>query len=96
MTKSIIVLVSSLLLVACAGAPVQEMSDARQAIQAAREVGANRYVPAELSSAERYLDQAEKQLELGAYGKARRHALAAKEEAIRAREQAEAAQQRSN
>lgn len=80
------------LLVGCASAPVQEMSDARQAIQAARDAGAERYVPEAFSGAERLLNQAEKELELGMYSDAQRTAVAAKETAIRARETAEAAQ----
>lgn len=80
------------LLVGCASAPVQEMSDARQAIQAARDAGAERYVPETFSGAERLLNQAEKELGLGMYSAAQRTAVAAKETAIRARETAEAAQ----
>jgi PBP1b-binding outer membrane lipoprotein LpoB len=82
-------LVVCVLLAGCASAPVQEMSDARQAIQSAREVGADDLLPGVLTGAERHLERAEKDLEARAYGSARRHALAAKEEAIRVREQAE-------
>lgn len=80
------------LLAGCVSAPVQEMSDARQAIQAARDAGAERYVPETFGGAEQLLNQAEKELELGEYRAAQRKAMAAKEAAIRAREKAEAAQ----
>lgn len=80
------------LLAGCASAPVQEMSDARQAIQSARDAGAGRLVPESLGGAERLLNQAEKELELGEFRAARRKAVAAKETAIQARETAEAVQ----
>ena len=77
-------------LVACASAPVQEMSDARQAIQSAEEAGAARYSSEQLRQARHLLEQAQLQLETGAYGDARRLALDARDEAIRAREKANA------
>jgi len=77
-----------LLLTACTAAPVQEMSDARQAIDSAEAVGAARRSPETLTAAQRLLQEAQAQLEAGAYPEARRHALEARAEAIRAREQA--------
>ncbi len=77
-----------LLLTACAAAPVQEMSDARQAIDSAQAVGAAQRSPKTLTAAQRLLQEAQAQLEAGAYDDARRHALDAREQAIRAREQA--------
>ncbi len=65
--------------------PVQEMSDARQAVQAAREVHAERYAPISLSEAERLLEEATRQLRAKNYRKARENALAAKKMALKAR-----------
>ena len=72
-------------LVACASAPpVQEMSDARQAIAAAREAGADTHSPEALSRAEARLTAAESDLQSGTYWSARKAALEAKESAIEA------------
>jgi hypothetical protein len=73
----------------CATAPpVQEMSDARQAIAAAREAGAARHVPAMLQEAEARLANAEVYLSRGDsspnWSFARRDARAAKEIALEA------------
>ncbi|MCC6135635.1 MAG: DUF4398 domain-containing protein [Candidatus Contendobacter sp.] len=87
-TQITLSVVAILLLNACAAAPVQEMSDARQAIRSAEAVGAERQSSDALSAAQRLLQQAQAQLEAGAYDDARRHALDAREQAIRAREQA--------
>lgn len=67
-------------------APVQEMSDARQAIQSARSVGSARYTPKTLQEAERLLAQATRELNRGEYVRARTAALSAKRHAIVARE----------
>lgn len=77
-----------LLLAACAGWPVQEMSDARQAIQAAKEAGARDHAPTRLTDAEHLLDEAERDLEMGHFDKARAKANAAKGAAIEARDKA--------
>ena len=47
--------------------PVQEMSDARQAIAAAKEAGAEQHAEAALSHAELMLNIAEKYLQSGVY-----------------------------
>lgn len=91
-----IVLVLVGLLWGCAGAPVQEMSDARQAIQAAREAGADQHDPGQLAGAEELLEMAEQSLEVGAYRAARRDALAAKAMAIEALEKTAAAKHGEN
>jgi predicted S18 family serine protease len=70
----------------CATAPVQEMSDARQAIQAAQAAGAEHSATNEYQDAQRLLDQAEKQLNQHQYRNARRTALSARERAIQSRE----------
>lgn len=80
-----------LLVAACAQAPVQEMSDARQAIQAARAVVQQPADRAQLENAERNLRDAEAALEAGRYAEARRHAASAKADALEVRERAEAA-----
>ena len=71
---------------ACSNPPVQEMSDARQAIQSAEKVGAELYTPSQLYGARILMEKAQSKLELGAYDDARRYALDARDEAIRARE----------
>lgn len=68
--------------------PVQEMSDARQAIEAAREAQAEVYAPGSLHHAENYLDEATRGLESGSYAAAREAALAAKRAAMQARSEA--------
>lgn len=72
-------------LFACqAGPPVQEMSDARQAITAAREAGADEVAAVEIQEAERHLDNAEDRLNRKDYAQARREALQAKRSALEA------------
>jgi hypothetical protein len=79
-------LISFLLLGACATAPpVQEMSDARQAIAAAREAGAESLAAERLQQAEALLATAETQLQTGipsSYWAARKAAIDAKETAF--------------
>jgi len=75
-------------LAACATAPpVQEMSDARQAIAAAKEAGAEELAQSQLNEAEGLLMTAEKFLKTGtsaAYWQARKSAISAKEVAFEA------------
>lgn len=73
-------------LVGCASAPVQEMSNARQAIRAAREAGAERLAPQILSEAQALLHQAESSLQRREYRQARRDAIAAHHKAAEALE----------
>jgi hypothetical protein len=80
----------SLVLTGCAGAPVQEMSDARQAIHSAEIAGAAQRSPDTLLAAQHLLQKAQTRLEAGAYDNARQHALDARDEAIKARERATA------
>jgi len=68
--------------------PVQEMSDARQAIRSAEQAGAADHAQVQLLEARQFLRRAEISLESGAYGDARRFALSARYRAIQAREQA--------
>ena len=62
--------------------PVQEMSDARQAIAAAKEAGAEESAAEDLHAAEAFLDSAQRKLSERAYGQARRDALQAKSKAL--------------
>ncbi len=79
-----------LMVAACETAPpVQEMSDARQAIAVAREAGAEEHAPMQLKEAVDFLEQAEQKLNERDYLVARNQALAAKERAQDARKAAE-------
>ncbi|MEE8344210.1 MAG: DUF4398 domain-containing protein [Woeseiaceae bacterium] len=60
------------------------MSDARQAIAAAREAGAEDLAAEDFRAAEAFLDSAQRNLSERAYGSARRDATLAKEKARRA------------
>ena len=64
--------------------PVQEMSDARQAIAVARDAGAEQYAVETLRAAEAFLDSAQRNLSERAYAQARRDALQAKSKALEA------------
>ena len=61
--------------------PVQEMSDARQAIAAAESAVVGRAVPESLDDARRFLVEAEQQIQQQAYGPARFNAIRAKNRA---------------
>lgn len=80
------------LAVGCTTAPVQEMSDARQAIAAAHDADAARRTPELLNSAEHSLQDAQLQLKNYFYTEARKRANAAKAQAVQARREAEAQQ----
>ena len=88
-TRVLPLLVAVLALSACAAPPVQEMSDARQAIQAAETAGASQYAPVVLRQAKDYLFSAEQKLEKRAYNGARNGARLAKQKATHARSIAE-------
>ena len=64
--------------------PVQEMSDARQAIVAAEQADAARLAADTLSEARRFLADAERQIQEEAYGPARINAVRAKNRAVQA------------
>lgn len=87
----VLLLLALLSLGACQTAPpVQEMSDARQAITAAREAGAAELAAFHLKAAEDYLDSAKQALEAKDYWEARRDAKQAKMKALDALQAAEA------
>lgn len=74
---------------ACRTAPVQEMSEARQAIDAARAAGAAQYANPELEQALSSLKTAEEMLNERRFRDARRNAQQARDEAIHARQTAQ-------
>ena len=81
----------TLLVASCQSSPpVQEMSDARQAIAVARDAGAERFAATQLREAEAYLDSAQRNLSERLYAQARRDALQAKDKAMEALATAEA------
>ncbi len=83
-------LATSLMAIACETAPpVQEMSDARQAIAVAREAGAEALASEELFAAEQYLESAEQKLNDQKYADARHDAIQAKSKALTARQLSE-------
>jgi len=77
-------LAALLLLVACAGAPVQEMSDARQAVAAAEQTLAGRPASPDLESARQDLQAAQAALDAGDFSIAREDAQLARQLALRA------------
>jgi hypothetical protein len=78
-----------LLGVACGAAPVQEMSEARQAIEAARVAGAEQYAGERFERARSLLETAQQMLNDRRFRDARRSAAQARDEAILAREAAQ-------
>jgi hypothetical protein len=60
------------------------MSDARQAVSAARAAGAMRFAPAELMAAQRWLEDARHALQIREYGFAERAARTARQRALAA------------
>ncbi len=89
MARLIAVFVGILCLAGCRGAPVQEMSDARQAIEAARVAGAEQRSPADLEAAQAAIARAETHLQAQQYTRARIAALEAKHHAALALASAE-------
>jgi hypothetical protein len=75
----------------CAGAPVQEMSNARQAVRAAERAGATATAPEALGEAKQLLKSAESHLRRGDYRSARDEAELARTRAVEARSLAETA-----
>lgn len=69
-------------LAGCQSAPVQEMSDARQAISVAKKAGAEQHAPEDLQEAMDYLQSAETFISQRQYDQARRDAVNAKSSAL--------------
>ena len=72
------------LLAACTAPPVQEMSDARQAVRAAQAAGAADRAPIELAEAQQLIDEAQLLLSRKEYRRAEKAAVDARAAAIRA------------
>jgi hypothetical protein len=87
----VVALLCGLLAAGCAGAPAQQMSDARQAIRAAEQAGAGQHAPALLAEAQQLVERARLNLEKGEYRQARDDADQARAKAIEARRLSEAA-----
>ncbi len=77
-------LLGVLCLFGCGSAPVQEMSDARQAIAAARTAGATEHTSPDLYAAQAAIARAEAHLQAQEYTRARLAALQAKRHAAAA------------
>lgn len=75
----------------CAGIPVQEMSNARQAIRAAQEAGAATAAPGEIEKAQALLGRAEASMQQRLFRQARNEASEARRIATTALEAAQAA-----
>ena len=84
-------LLSGAVVSGCAGAPVQEMSNARQAVRAAEHAGASTSAPEVLGEAKALLKSAESLLRRGDYRSARDQAELARTRAVEARSLAETA-----
>ena len=83
-------IILAVLLSSCAVTPpALALTDARLAIAAAKEAGAEEYAAEDLPAAEAYLDSAKRNLSEKAYGPARRDATLAKEKARKALEVSE-------
>jgi len=78
-------------LIGCAGMPLQQMSDARQAIRAAERAGAGQHAPDLLEEARKLVERARTNMHAGEYRLARDDAEQAREKAMEARRIAEAA-----
>lgn len=91
MPRALSLLLVSIAVVACTTPPVQEMSDARQAIAAAEQANAGKVAPESLNEARRFLSDAERQIQQEAYGPARMNAVRAKNRAGQALRASQAA-----
>src|ERR1700681_1513237 len=84
MLRLLAVFIGVACLVGCAGAPVQEMSDARQAIAAARAAGATNTTSPDFSAAQAAIGRAEGHLQAQEFTRARVAAMEAKRHAAAA------------
>lgn len=89
--RPLCVLALATLLAACSAAPVQEMSDARQAVRAAQAAGADQYAPDQLAQAVRLIDAAQDGLKRHDYRSAEQAAVEARRTALEALAAARAA-----
>ena len=84
----VITLIAGVQFTGCAGAPVQEMSNARQAVRAADQADAEQYAPELFAEAKRLLKLAQTNISGGNYRESREYALQARDKAIEARQAA--------
>jgi hypothetical protein len=83
MIRGLLTTLCALGFAACVSSPpVQEMSDARQAIRAAEQADAALVAADTLADARRFLEEAEQQIQQEAYGPARMNAVRAKNRAV--------------
>jgi arginine exporter protein ArgO len=80
--RAVVCSLCSGLLLGCATAPVQEMSDARQAVAAAVQAGGEQRLPTQMQAARAALSQAEVALRNRQFKQARSHAEQAHAQAI--------------
>lgn len=84
MRKYLALMVAVACIAACKGPPIQEMSDARQAISAARAAGAAQTAPQDLEAAQAAIARAENDLHQEHFTRARMAAKEAKRRAAAA------------
>jgi hypothetical protein len=82
MSRALLTLVALVVTGCVTAPPVQEMSDARQAISAAEQADGGRVAADTLADARRFLAEAEEQIQQQAYGPARMNAVRAKNRAL--------------
>ena len=93
-TTRLSAVLAALFVLGCATSPpVQEMSDARQAIAAAEDADAVTFAPTLLGDARRYLGEAETQIRNRSFNLARTNAIRAKLSALDALQTSQAASQ---
>ena len=91
-TTRLLALLVTAFVVGCATSPpVQEMSDARQAIAAAVDADAAQLAPGPLDEAQRYLEDAESQIRDRSFNLARTNAIRARNRAVDALQASQAA-----
>jgi hypothetical protein len=77
----------AIVVTACSSAPVQEMSDARQAVEAASRAGAASVAPTQMNAAKAALTMAERLLRDHQFSAARHYAQLARKRALEAQQQ---------
>jgi hypothetical protein len=82
MPRALLTLIALVVAGCVTAPPVQEMSDARQAISAAEQANADRVAADTLADARRFLAEAEQQIQQQSYGPARMNAVRAKNRAV--------------
>lgn len=78
------ILIGTLVLGCATAPPTQEMSDARQSLEAAENMGAEKHAPHDLDNAQYLLSKAQNDIQAGEFKHAQKEALAAREAARKA------------